>query len=155
MRVSSAGRCGMRVRLFSRSRLAVCFAACFCAVSIAQDASPAPAKPETALQGDSDQASAPTMTIRETVRRVIVDVMVRDSSGKPVHGLTADDFSIVEDNQPQRVLSFDVYDFDKQSISRGPDAPPLPPNVFVNIPAAPERGPLYVMLYDLVNTERE
>jgi len=69
--------------------------------------------------------------------------------------LTAGDFSITEDKQPQRVLSFDVYDFDKPSISRGANAPPLPPNVFVNVPAVPERGPLYVMLCDLVNTEVE
>ncbi|HEY6369933.1 MAG TPA: VWA domain-containing protein [Candidatus Sulfotelmatobacter sp.] len=93
------------------------------------------------------------MTIHQTVRRVIVDVMVRDADGKPVHGLTASDFSITEDKEPQRALSFDVFDFDKASISRGPNAPPLPPNVFENIPKAPERGPLYVLLLDLVNTE--
>jgi VWFA-related protein len=92
------------------------------------------------------------MTIRQTVRRVIVDVTVQDANGKPVHGLTANDFSVTEDKQPQRVLSFDVYDFDKPSISRGPNAPALPPNLFVNVPMVPERGPLYVMLYDLVNT---
>jgi VWFA-related protein len=84
---------------------------------------------------------------------VIVDVMVRDADGKPVHGLTTSDFSITEDKEPQRVLSFDVYDFDKASISRAPNAPPLPPGVFENIPKVPERGPLYVMLLDLVNTE--
>ncbi len=93
------------------------------------------------------------MTIRETVRRVILDVTVLDGHGKPVHGLTQEDFSVTEDKQPQRVLSFDVYDFDKTSLSRGANAPPLPPNVFVNVPNVPERGPLYVMLYDLVNTE--
>ena len=98
------------------------------------------------------QAQYPAVTIRETVRRVVVDVMVRDADGKPVHGLTAADFSIAEDKQPQSVLSFDVYDFDKASIARAPDAPPLPPNVFDNLPATPERGPLYVMLLDLVNT---
>ena len=80
------------------------------------------------------------MTIHQTVRRVIVDVMVRDADGKPVHGLTASDFSITEDKEPQRALSFDVFDFDKASISRGPNAPPLPPNVFENIPKALERG---------------
>jgi hypothetical protein len=99
------------------------------------------------------EAQEPTLTIRQTVRRVIVDVMVRDSDGKPVHGLTANDFSITEDKDPQHILSFDVYDFDKASISRAPNAPPLPPNVFENIPKVPERGPLYVMLLDLVNTE--
>ncbi len=99
------------------------------------------------------EAQESTLTIRQTVRRVIVDVMVRDANGKPVHGLTANDFSITEDKQPQRILSFDVYDFDKASISRAPNAPPLPPGVFENIPKVPERGPLYVMLLDLVNTE--
>jgi VWFA-related protein len=99
------------------------------------------------------EAQEPTLTIRQTVRRVIVDVMVRDANGKPVHGLTASDFSVTEDKEPQRVLSFDVYDFDKASISRAPNDPPLPPNVFENLPKAPERGPLYVMLLDLVNTE--
>jgi len=99
------------------------------------------------------EAQAPPLTIRQTVRRVIVDVMVRDAAGKPVHGLTAGDFLLTEDKQPQRVLSFDVYDFDKASIARAPNAPPLPPNVFENVPAAPERGPLYVMVLDLVNTE--
>jgi VWFA-related protein len=117
----------------------------------AQSATPAPSAQSTSAQTVGQEE--PAVIIRQTVRRVIVDVMVRDSNGKPVHGLTADDFSITEDKQPQRALSFDVYDFDKPSISRGPNAPPLPPNVFENIPAAPERGPLYVLLLDLVNTE--
>ena len=120
--------------------------------SSAQSATPAQSTPTPAAAAGQEE---PTLVIRQTVRRVIVDVMVRDSNGKPVHGLTADDFSISEDKKPQRTLSFDVYDFDKPSISRGPNAPPLPPNVFVNVPAAPERGPLYVILYDMVNTQTE
>jgi VWFA-related protein len=120
--------------------------------SSAQSTTPAQSTPTPAAAAGQEE---PTLVIRQTVRRVIVDVMVRDSNGKPVHGLTADDFSISEDKKPQRTLSFDVYDFDKPSISRGPNAPPLPPNVFVNVPAAPERGPLYVILYDMVNTQTE
>jgi len=134
----------------------------------AQDATPAPSAAPAATSPDAAPAQAPTqtpaasageqeptVTIRQTVRRVIVDVMVRDADGKPVQGLTAEDFSVTEDKQPQRVLSFDLYDFDKPSISRGPNPAPLPPNVFLNVPEVPERGPLYVMLYDLVNTETE
>lgn len=118
-----------------------------------QSSSPAQLKP--AVAPPPPQEPEPSMTIRQTVQRVIVDVMVRDADGKPVHGLKSDDFSITEDKQPQRVLSFDVYDFDKPSISRAPNSPPLPPHVFENIPPSPERGPLYVMLLDLVNTETE
>ncbi len=124
--------------------------------SPAQNSSPAPTKPNaqtTPSPANKPEPQTPTLIIRETVRRVIVDVMVRDASGKPVHGLKAGDFSITEDKQSQRIQSFDAYDLDKPSISRGPNAPPLPPNVFLNVPAVPERGPLYVMLLDLVNTE--
>jgi len=124
--------------------------------SPAQTSTPAQSTPTpTPAPAPAAGQEEPTVVIRQTVRRVIVDVMVRDSNGKPVHGLTADDFSITEDKKPQRTLSFDVYDFDKPSISRGPNAPPLPPNVFVNVPATPERGPLYVILYDMVNTQIE
>ncbi len=119
-----------------------------------QNSSPAQLRPAAAAP-PVPQEPEPSMTVRQTVQRVIVDVMVRDADGKPVRGLKADDFSITEDNQLQRVLSFDVYDFDKRSISRAPNAPPLPPHVFENIPATPERGPLYVMLLDLVNTSTD
>jgi VWFA-related protein len=121
----------------------------------AQVASPnTPATPQTQSPASApEQASGPILTFHETVRRVLLDVMVRDKTGNPVQGLTANDFSITEDKAPQQILSFDVYNFDKQSISRGANAPPLPSNVFVNVPTTPERGPLYVMLLDLVNTE--
>jgi hypothetical protein len=90
-----------------------------------EQSAPASSTAPATATGDN----TPTMTIRQSVRRVIVDVMVRDAHGKAVHGLAASDFSITEDKQPQRVLSFDSYDFDKPSISRGPNAPPLPANV--------------------------
>lgn len=108
-----------------------------------QNAPPAQAKTE----------SSDTPTFRTTVRRVIVDVVVRDSNNKPVHGLKASDFIVAEDGHPQNVLSFDVFDLDKPSISVPPNAPHMPANHFVNIPATPERGPLYVILYDLANIE--
>ena len=115
---------------------------------------PAPAA-APALDAPALDTQEPAVAIRQTVRRVLVDVTVRDSNGKPVRGLAAGHFSITEDKQPQRVLSFDAYDLDKPSLARKPNAPPLPPNVFENIPASPEHGPLYVMLFDMVNMESE
>jgi hypothetical protein len=85
-------------------------------------------------------------TFRATVSRVIVDVVVRDSNNKPVHGLTARDFLVSEDGRLQSILSFDVHDFDSPSISLPPNTPHPPANSFVNIPTTPERGPLYVIL---------
>jgi len=89
---------------------------------------------------------------KKSVRRVLVDVVVQDANGKSVSGLKAKDFSVLEDGQPQRILSFDFHGFENSSISLPSNAPALPPNTFVNIPATPERGALYVILYDLVNT---
>lgn len=125
-----------------------------------QGTSPAPSPSATPNQtsGTSqvqEPQPEPSITIRQTVRRVIVDVTVLDHNGRPVRGLKASDFSVSEDKQPQKVLSFDAYDFNRPSISRGANAAPLPPNIFLNVPAVPERGPLYVMLLDLLNTETE
>jgi VWFA-related protein len=107
------------------------------------------AQPET----ESSPDTTTSLDIKKTVRRVIVDVVVTDSTGKPVRGLSAPDFSVTEDSNPQKVLSFDVHDL--ESASGFAKLPPLPLNTFANIPAAPERGPLYVILLDLLNMETD
>jgi len=87
------------------------------------------------------------------VNRVIVDVVVTDSNRKPVRGLMKQNFSIHEDGTPQEILSLDVHNLDSNP-SYFAKLPPLPRNIFVNIATEPERGPLYVLLLDLVNTEQ-
>jgi VWFA-related protein len=101
------------------------------------------------------QTDTRNLQFRSAVNRVIVDVVVTDAAGKPVHGLSQQDFAVTEDNVPQRVVSFDVHDFDSVSDSLPPNLPPLPVNTFLNLPKVPERGPLYVLLLDLVNTETQ
>lgn len=94
------------------------------------------------------------LVLHLNVRRVPVDVVVLDKQGNVVRGLKKDDFIVKEDGKKQQVLSFDWMDGTKP----GPPLPPLPslpPNTFMNAPAVPERGPLYVLYYDLVNTELE
>jgi VWFA-related protein len=99
----------------------------------------------------SKQSSPSSLVLKRTVRRVILDVVVADSDRKPVRGLTQQDFSVTEDDRRQQILSFDVHDLD--SAFTPPSLPPLPPDTFVNVPTAPERGPLYILLLDMVNTE--
>ena len=48
---------------------------------------------------------------------VLVNVTVRDKNGNFVQGLKAEDFTVLEDNKPQKVVSFDVENVDA--------APPL------------------------------
>jgi VWFA-related protein len=43
---------------------------------------------------------------------VLVNVTVRDKDGKFVQGLKPEDFTILEDNKPQKVVSFDVENVD-------------------------------------------
>lgn len=149
--------CALRMRL-----LASAVVLCACSVNLvfaqlvsgpqetSSASTPAPASASSSVQAPQ-KSEGPGMVIKENVRRVIVDVVVTDAGGRPVRGLMRDDFSVAEDGKPQRVLSFDVHDFDA-----APQASPLqttflPPNTFVNVPETPERGPLYVILYDMVN----
>ena len=102
----------------------------------------------------SAQQPSNQFTFKLDVNRVVVDVVVTDSNGKPVRGLTKQDFSVFEDGGPQNVLSFDVHSLDSNP-SHFAKLAPLPPNTFVNVATEPERGPLYVLLLDLLNTEQD
>ncbi|HEY0759941.1 MAG TPA: VWA domain-containing protein [Acidisarcina sp.] len=101
----------------------------------------------------SQQETPPDIVIKATVRRVILDVVVTDSFGKPVQGLTRKDFSVLEDGSSQRILSFDSHELGPAP--EPPRTPQLPANTFLSLPTEAERGPLYVLLLDLVNTEVE
>jgi len=99
-------------------------------------------------------ADAGTPVFRLQVRRVPVDVVVLDKDGNPVRGLKKDDFVVKEDGKTQHVLTFDVFDASKPGPPL-PKAPSLPPNTFSNVPAVEERGPLYILYYDMVNTNTD
>src|SRR5215472_15752139 len=97
--------------------------------------------PVVAAQTKRSQAAAngnspSVFVLRKNVRRVIVDVVVRDSNNQPVRGLLAKDFSISEDGKNQHITSFEAHEFATPSISLPRNAPPLPSNVFVNVPGA-------------------
>jgi VWFA-related protein len=117
------------------------------ATSLLAAAQQAP-QPETAPPAGGNQ-SASSYSFKAAVRRVVVDVVVTDSKGAPVRGLTEKDFSIEEDKTPQRILSFDPHDKDEW---KGVLPANIPPNTFINLPKQPETGPLYVLFYDMVNT---
>jgi VWFA-related protein len=57
---------------------------------------------------------------------VLVNVTVRDKNGKFVQGLKPEDFTILEDNKPQKVISFDTEDVDAVPPLDVTQAKPLP-----------------------------
>jgi hypothetical protein len=51
--------------------------------------------------------------------RIRLDVVVTDASGKPVSGLPDKDFTLLDNGQPQKIVSFQAFD----GINRQPDPP--------------------------------
>jgi VWFA-related protein len=65
---------------------------------------------------------------------VIVDVTVKDKNGKPIEGLKASDFTVLEDGKPQKVS---VFEF--QKLSGDPEPPPtLTLSDQLKLPEAPK-----------------
>jgi VWFA-related protein len=76
---------------------ALLFTAVLVAAGTPQSAPPPQSQP---------QPQRATGTIREGVSAVLVDVVVRDKKGQPVHDLTQGEFEILEDGVPQSIGSF-------------------------------------------------
>src|SRR5882724_3087073 len=60
----------------------------------------------------SSQDSSTEYTFRSRTELVLVNVTVRDKDGNPVRDLKREDFTVLEDNKPQRVISFDLENTD-------------------------------------------
>ena len=56
----------------------------------------------------SRQAPSQRPKFGTSTAAVLVDVVVRDKKGKPVSGLTAEDFQVFEDGVPQKIISCDA-----------------------------------------------
>jgi VWFA-related protein len=92
-----------------------------------------------------------TPTLQSNTQLVVVDVIVQDRSGNPIHGLTASDFHIAEGHTPQTLRSFDEHS------TLTPPAKPLPALVlpagtFTDFTPIPPSGALNVLLIDALNT---
>jgi VWFA-related protein len=95
-----------------------------------------------------NQASSP---LGSTTRLVQVSVVVQDKHGNPILGLTKDDFSLLDEKQPQAIQLFSVQ---TNAIPEQPPAP-LPPDTYTNRLAERSAVPksVTVILLDALNTE--
>jgi VWFA-related protein len=75
-----------------------------------------PAAPPAAAQAPVVSGGALTFTANANL--VIVDVSARDKSGRPVEGLRAQDFTVLEDGKPQKISVFEY-----ETISTVPEPP--------------------------------
>lgn len=72
-------------------------------------------------------AQEPGLTIRTTVREVVLDLVVRDARGRQVKDLKADEVVVSEDGVPQKILSFRLVP-GRESREAGAGAPAHPVN---------------------------
>src|SRR4029078_1327107 len=64
-------------------------------------------------------------TFHSKTELVLVNVTVRDRNGNPVRDLKREDFTLLEDNKPQQVVSFDLENTDAVLSSVATEAPLL------------------------------
>lgn len=96
-------------------------------------------------------AQEPQLTFRTATRLIEVEVVVTDSRGRPVRGLTRDDFTITEDRVPQEISVFHIAG---QPAAPAPaSANPPSPTRFSNQPAA--TGMRTLILIDRINASDE
>ena len=94
---------------------------------------------------------APSLTI--TSREVLLDLVVTDQQRRPVTGLTAADFTITEEKQPQILRHMEEHaTLSAADVAKLKAAPPLPPNTFTNFAPVANSNAYTVILLDALNT---
>jgi VWFA-related protein len=79
------------------------------------------------ISAQQPPASTQTPTFRSTTRLIVRNVTVRDKDGKIIEGLTASDFVITEDNEPQDIAFVEFQQLKKSADTAVPiDAAPPP-----------------------------
>ena len=120
---------------------------------IAAPLSVAQAAPSSAQQAPPDASSAtvPGAQFRVQVPLVLEDLVVRDRSGNPVHGLKASNLTVTENAKSVTLRNFEEH-IQAMERSTAHTLPDLGPNVFTNLVAAPADSPLNILLLDNLNT---
>ncbi len=99
------------------------------------------------------QSSTAVPTLRANAQLVVVDVVVLDKNKQPVHGLKAEDFTLLEGGTPQAFKSFEEHVAPTAADAAKLTAPAkLPAGIFSNFAPALANGPLNILLLDRLNT---
>ena len=72
----------------------------------------------------SGHASESQVAFPGETAAITVDVVVLDKDGKPARGLSREDFTVLEDGKPQKVVGFEVRDV--SAVAEPPEGPDVP-----------------------------
>ena len=114
--------------------------------------SAAPLTGVLSAQNTPGRDAAPITTLRTGARLTVVDVVVTDHNHHPVHGLRREDFTLLEDKQPQALRFFEEQTPAPADPDKTKGVPILPPGIFTNYPPVPAGAALNVVLLDAINT---
>ncbi len=121
-------------------------------VASAQTPQPAPVSGLQSPVAAQTEPQAPA-TIHAHAKLVVVDVTVSDKNGNPIHDLKKDDFTILENGNPQAIGSFEEHvALSASDAVKFPPMPRMPPGVFTNITPAPINSAINIILIDSLNT---
>jgi VWFA-related protein len=115
----------MTMRILSAGGVAVLLAG----IGLAAQQRPGQRRPIEQPPGEQPQVP----TFRVTVEAIEIEAFVTDEQGKPVTGLTREDFEILEDGKPQDITSFSQVDipFERRADTRALSAA-VDPDVVAN-----------------------
>jgi VWFA-related protein len=99
--------------------------------------------------GQMTPASVPTL--RANTRLVVVDVVVQDGKGNPLHGVAKSELVLKEDGAVQTVAGFEEHSGVGTAVQLAP-MPKLEKGSFTNYQPAPVSGAVNILLLDALNT---
>ena len=107
--------------------------------------------------GDSATGTEPTqkdeVTFPSKVELVTVDAVVLDAKGKPVPGLTRDDFVVSEDGHPREIARFEAFALNPEAENEEESHPSLP---LVNNTVLPHKtGRAFALIVDDLRIQRQ
>jgi VWFA-related protein len=109
------------------------------------------ANAQSAQQAPPPQPDAAD-TIHVSTKLIVVDVIVQDKAGHPIHGLKPEDFRLSEGKNPQTIRHFEEHSTSTAPPPAGMKLPPLPPGIFTDYTPTPPSGTLNILLLDALNT---
>jgi VWFA-related protein len=101
----------------------------------------------------SQTVEPPVTTLKASIRLVELSVVVQDKNGLPVPGLTKDDFTVLDQGEPQEISLFSLAG----GAPTAPGVKTLPVGIYTNRPemTTDVPGNLTVVLLDALNTNAE
>jgi len=122
-------------------------------VLLAQQSSPSGVPNPGAVPSALLQPNDGVATLRTRARLVLLDVVVTNGKGRPVQGLKASDFTLLEDGAPQVLSSFEEHrPITVEEAAKAAAAVKLPPNHFTNYEPVPNESAATVFLLDALDT---